>query len=387
MRTNDRYAFTLVELLVVIAIIGVLIALLLPAVQAAREAARRMQCSNTFKQIGVALHNYHDACQTFPAGAFKFGKYNIDSMIGQAGPFGGGVGTHPLCATFALLPYMEQQSRYDLIRERAFDPATQDSNDFLTRFEGNTGKISAILCPTDPSSNTPGYNGAAPAMARSSVVYCLGDGTGGALDAPYMHTSYRTSPARRCENRGMFHLYVWNSTSACSDGTSNTLGASEHCQTEVGNDVKVKVGLYSGTSAMRETAISDNPLAPSSMIPNTCLQNAPSAGDRTILNNYVAGHWPGGIFHSGRAFYYAFHAVLPPNSPDCRSDASSVMVRSASSYHSGGVNTVMIDGSCRFVSDTINCGDLSAKRRAEGKSPYGVWGALGTPSGGESVSL
>jgi len=376
-----RLGFTLVELLVVIAIIGMLIALLLPAVQAAREAARRMQCSNHFRQIGIALHNHHDAKKTFPAGGFKFGRYNIDTMRTNTSSEGGGVGMHPMNTTVALLPYLEQQARYDSIREWAFDPAKATLDDVVTaRYEGNTGRIPPLLCPSDPYGYSPGYSGTDPSIARSSIVYCMGDGTGN-IDAPYMY--YIATPTRRCENRGMFHLAIWQSVATCSDGTANTLGASEHCQSERAADPRVKIGLYVGTSAMREI---DTANFPASIIPNLCLQNAPQAGDRTLLNNSAGGHWPGAIFYSGRPAYNSFHSVLPPNSPDCQTDVINVQARAATSYHPGGVNIVMMDGSGRFITDSIDCGELDKKRPLEGKSPYGVWGGLGTPSGGESVA-
>jgi len=377
--------FTLVELLVVIAIIGILIALLLPAVQAAREAARRMQCSNIFKQIGVAFHNYHDVFKTFPAGSFKFGNYNIETMVANTSPFGGGFGNHPMNTTLALLPYFEQQSRYDAARERAFSSASASTNDSISYrvVNGwNTGKISAILCPTDPNSSSPGYNGSLPAIARTSIVYSMGDGMGN-VDGPYIY--YIATPTRRCENRGMFHGSIWHSVTTCTDGTSNTFGASERCQTGSGLDYNLKVGLYTGPATMREPDTANNP---ASIIPKMCLDNAPNPADRKLINNMVSDHWPGGIWFSGRAAYNSFHTVLPPNSPSCMTDVGAVvLVVSATSYHTGGVNGVMMDGSCRFISDTIDCGpDLNRKRPLEGKSPYGVWGAMGTPSGGETIA-
>ncbi|MDR0335551.1 MAG: DUF1559 domain-containing protein [Planctomycetaceae bacterium] len=378
--------FTLVELLVVIAIIGALIALLLPAVQAAREAARRMQCSNHLKQIGIALHNYHDVNKVFPAGAYKFGRYNINTMnatSGQTGFSAGGVGIHPMNTTLALLPFIEQQSRYDQIYRHAFDTTTPLLNDVISIWEGNYGTISPLLCSSDPNSKLPGYNGTSPGIAKSNIVYCMGDGMGN-IDAPYLHSNYRNVATRRCENRGMFHLFHWKSTADCPDGTSNTLACAERCTTEIGEDNLVKVGLYPGTAAMRESNTATNP---SSMIPNLCLQNAVSAGNRTILNGFVSNYWSGGIFYSGRSSCNSFHSVLPPNSPSCMSDTVAVLVITPTSYHSGGVNTAMMDGSGRFISDAINCGDLTRKRPVEGKSPYGIWGALGTPSGGETTSM
>src|SRR5262245_3563702 len=102
--TKDRAGFTLVELLVVIAIIGILVALLLPAVQAAREAARRSQCNNNLKQIGVALHNYLSAKRKLPPGGWK--------NLGPSGKFPSGVSVHGL-----ILPYLEETANEDELKQ------------------------------------------------------------------------------------------------------------------------------------------------------------------------------------------------------------------------------------------------------------------------------
>jgi len=135
MSRQEKRGFTLVELLVVIAIIGILVALLLPAVQSAREAARRMQCSNNLKQLGLALHNYHTAFNRFPMGAVNYPPYS----------FGGPKNDNHGSFLIALLPFIEQQNLYD---------ACDFSTDTAYNSEINGKKVhevwvSTFLCPSD----------------------------------------------------------------------------------------------------------------------------------------------------------------------------------------------------------------------------------------------
>ena len=135
-----RLGFTLVELLVVIAIIGILIAMLLPAVQAAREAARRMQCCNNFKQVGVALHNYHSTANTFPPG-WQHAEYDCGLDFFFEG-FGWG--------TF-ILPYTERNDVYtNLTLEGTFPNRFKDAANGHVNACGAT--VNTFLCPTDPQS-------------------------------------------------------------------------------------------------------------------------------------------------------------------------------------------------------------------------------------------
>src|SRR5262245_39479869 len=133
MKTESRTAFTLVELLVVIAIIGVLVALLLPAVQAAREAARRMSCSNNLKQLGLGLHTYHDTYNTLPS-----------RMTGPSWSTTPASSPPPRHSVFVmLLPYLEQGNRYTQINSMRLYAWHGDIN------SGYVGKIPALICPAD----------------------------------------------------------------------------------------------------------------------------------------------------------------------------------------------------------------------------------------------
>jgi len=147
-----RNAFTLVELLVVIAIIGVLVALLLPAVQAAREAARRMQCSNHMKQLGLALQNYHDTFQSLPFGA-RAHYVQTSSTINPAqnqNPWG------PSWYV-AILPFAEQKPLSDLMEAGQLQfPNLTDVQQATGRmgFHANNQKIAWMLCPSSPLPQT-----------------------------------------------------------------------------------------------------------------------------------------------------------------------------------------------------------------------------------------
>lgn len=204
--------FTLVELLVVIAIIGMLVVLLLPAVQAAREAARRIQCTNNLKQIGLALHNYESAHQTFPPG--------FVSRV--TGPWPGG-GNDPVpeegpgWSLFAMiLPMMEQENLHNAIHFHL--PITDSANQ-----AARSTNVQGFECPSDmwnqPVTVWPNSIGISD-LAHTSYVGCLGGGD--PANAPGYTAQYEQQPFN-----GMFHRDVAISHADITDGTSNTIGLGE----------------------------------------------------------------------------------------------------------------------------------------------------------------
>ncbi len=360
-----KRGFTLVELLVVIAIIGILIGLLLPAVQAAREAARRMQCMNHIKQVALAIQNYHDAYNALPTMA-PYASYGWDNYA-------------PLSVTVSLLPFMEETARYDAIMDLDRRQANGEINIWSGAFFDQDvfrNRVTTIICPSEPNGNTPSSHAQ---NARVNIVYSLGDGTS-KLDAPYNHPNYIGVATKKCHMRGLFHQEHWKTLASCSDGTSNTAAVSETASAPEGYySTAVKGGTWSGGNFY--TGDLD-------CHPDVCMNNARKADDPTQLQS-GCDTWRGNFFQDGRP-WNGFHTVLPPNAPSCQAATAGYWgaIFPANSYHSGGVNVGMADGSVRFVSDTIDCGDLSAtSTQCTGKSPYGVWGAMGTPSGGETVTM
>ena len=210
MSSARRQAFTLVELLVVIAIIGVLVALLLPAVQAAREAARRTQCSNNMKQLGIALHNYHDSLNKFPPGSIWFTSAAPNNVNNR-----GSILVH-------LLPYIEQKNVYDQFR---FDsPPENQTYPSSTTLIAST-IIKGYVCPSDTNQGI--LNG------RAIHNYCASSGPTAQIDngsckcasGASWSTNYALAPYSNALNfAGPFtRLRTTIRMADCSDGLSTTI--------------------------------------------------------------------------------------------------------------------------------------------------------------------
>lgn len=345
---RQRRGFTLIELLVVIAIIAVLIALLLPAVQQAREAARRTQCKNNLKQLGLALHNYHDTHRVFP---YRQGGTAATPPAGNA---------HNGSGFTMLLPYLEQGALYDQIsmpqtfsgiNYGAFGDDASDGS----RYELWNHDIPSLLCPSSPQDSV---------MAQHGVThYAFSSGDSG------VHITGASQNIR-----GLFGHQTSRRMADISDGTSNTIAMAE-----------VTTATSSGSrSILGATARDQGSIVVDS--PISCILTASSGeylSSVATVSATRASRWARGV-----AVYTGMNTILPPNSPSCSTGGFSNNGQyPAQSRHVGGAHVLMGDGSARFISESIDTGDLSRPdiRAMSGASPYGVWGALGSIAGGEPV--
>jgi type II secretory pathway pseudopilin PulG len=376
-----RFIFTLVELLVVIAIIGMLIALLLPAVQAAREAARRMQCSNNVKQLSLALHNYHDTYGTFPYGVERYGNGSVRKS-----------------AFIALLPFIEQGARYQAYI--AFAKDTSANVAYSNTAQTNaifSDRLDAFACPSDSGFGIAELSsGCSPTNYRLSfgdwpTYSCSGDG------------NHKTK-----NPRGLFSLfhYEQNNFGSIEDGTSNTIAFSEAVIASDNTSTNLSV-LGNIKTGVTNLGTPTNDPGTTAVVGPQADFNAKVCWDTSLgAKKYLNGTglyrtWSGRRWGDSLTIFTGFMTVFPPNGPSCivtTTDAS-LNVMAATSHHTAGVQAGFCDGSVRFVSETVNArsdgvpGDYSTPAGASslvitsGASNFGVWGAMGSRAGGESVSL
>jgi prepilin-type N-terminal cleavage/methylation domain-containing protein/prepilin-type processing-associated H-X9-DG protein len=356
---RDRLGFTLIELLVVIAIIAVLIGLLLPAVQAAREAARRTQCVNNLKQIGIAVHNYATAFQVLP-----FGK---GLCYGSAA---GCTNSYPGAAAYArwsvhsqLLLYIEQGNLYNTINfnippetpgmagDVPFMPAYQNNNR-----ENSTSCLSQVatfLCPSDGASSLlsqwPGGNN------------YLGNLQSWACD---LSENYPSTVVPGEQPQGIFYYQSAVKLATVTDGLSNTAFFSEKIRGNDQNDPDARSDslIMSGTITPTPTGIDATYQACQAMSPTTSPRLTRRQGMSWVM---------------GEMCCTAYNHVAPPNGKTCAGTgfpgtmANMPMQVPPSSRHPGGVNTLMGDGSVKFIKQTVS---------------LPTWRAVGTRAGGEVVS-
>ena len=389
MRTSSRQrrGFTLVELLVVIAIIGVLVGLLLPAVQAAREAARRMQCGNNMKQIGLAIHNYHAAYKRFPmnaggtahpGGTRESNRYWLSWLVG-------------------ILPFIEQQALWEQISnvyqydrngnvlgtpfpEMGPHPWHENYRPWLTQ-------VSSYRCPSDSHPNMTRR------VAFTNYACCTGDALFeqnhcGVMDngEPNLNGTWGAEGARRWA-RGVFQARHWTRFRDIKDGTANTVAGGE-----------IRVGprdRHINSSMIRDGGVADK---------------APNWWDlqgQTTINPERPQYWADGAsvdmnpnhqrgarWCDGRPYNCTFTTIRPPNSYNVERWHGHFGLYTAGSYHKGGAHVLMADGAVIFITDSIDTGDQNQIPFGRGgndhinvgkESPYGLWGAMGTSDKEENI--
>jgi prepilin-type N-terminal cleavage/methylation domain-containing protein/prepilin-type processing-associated H-X9-DG protein len=393
--TNQTRAFTLVELLVVIAIIGILIALLLPAVQAARAAAQRTQCMNTLKQIGLGICNHESAKKAYPQGrmlpdwAVKNGfSGQYTEQTGQTSYTGVQITTDTKTGFYSvhtwLLPFMEEKAIYDKIR---FDlPITTLMENPIGNFtvnasyEAYNSAAKIFICPSDPntgvgvSENNYRYN------FGGSTPYAGWAAAGVPLDLSHIGVS---------GGNGAFTIGKALRIKDFPDGLSKTVFFSERNKGSLRN-VKTQPPTIDDIVDAPRTTMTMDPVADAKALMDNGAAYSPSVsqfnfsgsgrwdqGDTTGSGggkSYTDG-WPVGMYMATM-----YNHVAPPNwqghdcgafsaLPDTPGESALVTARS---YHAGIVNVCFGDGHVAIVNDTI---DLP------------IWRAMGTRNGGESVKI
>jgi len=369
-----RRGFTLIELLVVIAIIAVLIALLLPAVQAAREAARRIQCTNNLKQIGLAMHNYHSANDVFPMAASK--NCNSDPPSGCPG-FADWRGWSSLASA---LPFVEQQALYNSINftfaEELHDAVSQPMNATVI-----ATVVGSFACPSDPNVRVQNIN---------SYHACSGT-----------TSEWPTGPSNGVGNlqnadgngsTGMFAVWLSYGIRDATDGTSNTLLFAEALVGDNrGNETNRGVGTGTAGSKYRGNGVVTGTVVASYYQDDFTSSAAATQGfmagldaclaewnnkSSTKITSHRGYRWAsaseGALFNVGQTpndHQYPFNVCRPQGNPS-QSDNGSISLP-ATSAHPAGVNTLFTDGSVRFIKDSIS---------------RPTWWALGTRGRGEVIS-
>jgi len=361
-RSHATRGFTLIELLVVIAIIAVLIGLLLPAVQAAREAARRIQCTNNLKQLALASHNYHDVNNVFPRGTYY--------VLPPCGRFKGGPSW-----LISLLPYVEQTVGENAYNYSLFTPAP-----------GNTTVIglgfSALWCPSDPQVTQPNTT----TTPNAALGSCVGVAGPVSPEWKFQHTSYAS-------NAGTITVRPIGPPAPQGVGVPDP---------NYSTIVQQGTGVIFYGSAIGVGGITDG-------TSNTFLFAEKAFSKLTPAGRVVWMQW-----FSGAPSDTAFSTLLPVNpdrvfNPGINEDLNvpgggNSRSNSAGSYHPGGANFAMCDGTVRFVKDTINSWQIDGSTgmpigmtytpsATTGLNWYsaptvlqGVYQSLSTRAGGEVIS-
>ena len=344
MKKTRRLGFTLIELLVVIAIIAILIALLLPAVQQAREAARRTQCKNNLKNIGLAMHNYHDTYNMFP----------ISMSWGRIGDAGNWDRRQSFSDKVFMLPYIDQAPMYNRTNWNDFPWSPWNGGSNIDQSK----RLPVFNCPSNAYLNANGANGNFNYAINVGVLNYSKNPSSGAV----------TSGNHVRRHNGIAHYTNWPGESAdpvniaaIIDGTSNTAAYSEFgmvpCDpSETGRQT---MQMHTWVGGATHVDLRQN-----------CLNSTAHVGD-CGRHNLRGSSWAASFVGFGASYSHNMN----PNEKPCfeangHSDWRGSTMLSASSFHTGGAQVAMADGAVRFVSENID---------------NGTWTALGTRNGRETV--
>ena len=362
MSLRTRRGFTLIELLVVIAIIAVLIALLLPAVQAAREAARRAQCVNNLKQIGLALHNYHQTNDKFPQG------HSMSSSATSPGTYSGYAGWTEWSAQAEMLPFIEQQAVYNAINFSYCGGYNYGSSANGTAF---TAVINSYLCPSDGNAGNgrPSFGTGTPNTNsyRASVGTTTDPGQYGnqwPMDPYNLNGWQGVNYTCGAVSTGMFAYWVSYGIRDVNDGTSNTIAYSESLVGEPSTSRNLRVNATTGVGGASSANVYDASIfmlnaGSIATLNNAILQCTQSYKGTGSVTNVTGNRWGWGAMTMTM-----FNTVVTPNAKiapfnSCRTTCGGCgpddsIFSNAQSNHSGGVNVLFSDGSVRFIKDSIS---------------------------------
>jgi len=348
-----RRAFTLIELLVVIAIIAILVALLLPAVQQAREAARRAECKSKLKQLGVAIHNYHDVHNSVPMAGYQNA---------------GGAGGRRFSPMVGMLPYIDQAPLYELIQNGGPAAAVNGTTNYFSNsfvpWDNNhkavRANIPAIQCPSDSTTTEQNPRG------KTNYGFSRGDGV------------WDSNPRWSGNGgRGLRGVFVGGSANAgkrsfrdITDGLSNSVAMGEKIQAKRG------ANSWKGGAISRRYPQSTYRGAGGAAL---CLSNVNP--DQSYAAGNI-GRWSGTRWMDGALCFTGISTTLGPNKPMLTHTGGDDRdgFHDPASVHTGGAHILFADGAVRFVSETIDAGDPTARAPINNgePSPFGVWGALGS---------
>lgn len=405
-QTKERWRLTRASAFALLGCLMLLLALLIPAIQTARETARRMSCINNAKQLGLAFHNYHAAFLQLPPACGGTGPTaGRDELSNQ----------NRLSSWVAVVPFVEASCLWDMISSpytTGPHPSSNEGLDDLTKtkscesfrdqldalsvapgplmsedgsryfppmgpapWKANVYPIwqwglSTLRCPSDPTQKPQAH------AAFSNYVFCYGDAIHDVGYPAGEFLDFRLRTTDTGSHRGAFKAGRPTRFDDITDGLSHTLLAAEVATSDAS-----RRGFSSITANI--TDLKDNP--------SRCLDVVDSSGN--VKPDFQLRFTPdgkasrGGNWADGAISWSGFNTILPPNSPNCDTERELRLegVFSASSLHHGGCHALFADGAVRFVVNTIDTGDLTRASvytdnptDSNVDSPYGVWGALGT---------